>query len=409
MKELNQEASSYRWVILLIILLTHITLNYIYFQIGGLASLFIPALHLQPNQFAMALSIPMLACAIFGIPAGALSDRFGTKSVITIGLVITVISSFGRIGVNSFGLFLAWTFTLGFGLAFLNANVAKILGAWFPPRQMGMAMGVYAAGAGVGIAVALATSALFQSIQTAFLTSAISVLCVFVLWLLLIKSKPAGVSALPVQPITESLGIVVRSKNVWVGAIAMLFYMGAYVTFSGYLSNALTLAKGINPVLAGLIASALTFAFILGSVFGPMLSSKIGLTKPFLAPTAFIGAICTYLAWTLPFGSFTWIFLIIAGIMFGTSIPLIMTLPMSLPEIGPVYAGTAGGFISTLQMAGAFFVPSYVILPLAGTNVDQVFLYTGIGFLIFGIVLLLLPELGLKAPMDNSKLSMKKM
>jgi hypothetical protein len=37
-------------------------------------------------------------------------------------------------------------FVLGFGLAFLNANAAKILGAWFPQQMVGD--GIYIAGAG---------------------------------------------------------------------------------------------------------------------------------------------------------------------------------------------------------------------------------------------------------------------
>jgi NNP family nitrate/nitrite transporter-like MFS transporter len=183
----------------------------------------------------------------------------------------------------------------------------------------------------------------------------------------------------------------------------MFFFMGTYVTQSGFLSNALTQGKGINPVLAGLVASSLSISFVMGTIIGPIISDNVGLIRPFLTPTAILAAIGSYLAWIIPFGSLTWILLIITGIMLGTSVPLIMSLPMLLPEIGPVYAGSAGGIISTLQMAGAFFISSYVILPLAGSNMDQVFLYIGFGYLIFGLVSLLLPELGLKARTGNSK------
>ncbi|HWR08793.1 MFS transporter [Sporomusa sp.] len=392
---INKRDSSFRWIILLIIFLTHLTLNYLIYQIGGLASQIIPALHLQPSQFAMALSAPMLACAIVGIPAGALADRYGVKNVIAGGLALTVISSFGRISPTSFEVLFVWMFILGFGLAFLNANVAKILGAWFPPRQLGMVMGIYIAGATTGITAALATSALFPSIEKAFTTSAIIALCNLILWLLFVKSKPAGAPDVPVQPLAEYLGVVVKSKNIWFGALAMFFYMGTFVTQSGYLSTALTQAKGINPVLAGLVASFLSLAIMAGAIIGPMISARVGLIRPFLAPTVILGAITSYLAWIVPFGSLTWILLIVTGILLGVSIPLVMSLPISLPEIGPVYAGSAGGLISMLQMAGAFILSSYVIIPLAGPDVDQVFLYISIGYLIYGAILLLLPELGL--------------
>lgn len=405
-ESIEQKASSYRWLVLLIIFFTHITLNILIFQIGGLASLLIPALQLQPSQLAMVLSVPMLTCAIFGIPAGGLADRFGVKIVVGVALVLSTIGSFGRIGANSFGVLFAWMFVVGFGLAFLNANAAKILGAWFPPQQMGLAMGIFLAGAGTGITIALATSALFPSRQSAFTVSAIMILCATVLWLLFVKSKPAGTPDLPLQPFTEYLGVAAKSKSVWIGAAAMFFMMGTFVTQSGFLPNALTQAKGVDPVPAGLVASSLTLAMVAGMVIGPIISNKAGLMKPFLAPMAFLAAVTAYLAWIIPFSALTTVLLIINGFLLGAAVPLVMSLPMFLPEIGPVYAGSAGGIISTLQMAGAFILSSYIIMPLAGANIDRVFLYIGLGYLIFALITILLPELGSKARAKNSELSL---
>ncbi|MDR3600536.1 MAG: MFS transporter [Desulfosporosinus sp.] len=401
---IEERLYAYRWTILLIIFLVNTIFNFSIFQIGGLASRIIPAFHLQGSQLAMVLSVSFLTNAIIGIPAGILADRFGVKNVVATGLVLTVISSFGRLTANSFGILFIWMFILGVGPAFLNANAAKILGDWFPPQQMGMAMGIYIAGANTGITIALATSAFFSSLKVAFMTSAVMTLLALFLWLLFIKPKSAGKPEVPIQPLGEYLGVALKSKYIWVGAIAMFFYMGTYVTQSGFLSNALTQGKGITQVMAGLVASSLTISFIIGTIIGPIISDKVGLIKPFLIPTAIIAAICSYLAWIIPFGTLTWILLIIAGVMLGTSVPLIMSLPMMLPDIGPAYAGSAGGVISTLQMAGAFVISSYVILPLAGKNMDQVFMYIGLGYLVFGLILILLPELGRKAKKVNLKI-----
>lgn len=393
----EQRIYSYRWVVLLVIFLTHITINFSVFQIGGLANQLIPTLGIEASQLAMLISVPMLTAGIFGVPAGALADRFGVKSVVAVALILSTIGSFGRISADSFGVLFAWMFVIGFSLAFLNANAAKILGAWFPSKQMGMAMGIYIAGAGTGITMALATSALFPTIQSAFMTSAIMNICTAALWIILVKSQPEGVANPPLQPFTEYLGVAAKSKNVWFGALAMFFMMGTMVTHTGFLSNALTEAKGVEPVLAGLVASSLTLAGITGMVFGPIISNKVGLIKPFLAPAACLGAIMAYLSWVVPFGPFTWIFLMLTGFLINVPVPLIMSLPMMLPEIGPIYAGSAGGIISTFQMTGAFIISSYVILPLAGPNIDHVFLYVSIGYFIFGLITLLLPELGVKA------------
>ncbi len=391
---IDRRADSFRWIILLIIFLTHLTLNFLIYQIGGLASKIIPALQLQPSQFVMVLAAPMLTCALFGIPAGALADRYGVKNVITVGLTLTVLSSFGRIYPTGFAVLFAWMFMLGCGLACLNANVVKILGAWFPSQQLGMVMGIYIAGATTGITIALATSALFPSIEQAFTVSAILSLGILIVWLLLIESKPAGAPAVMIQPIAAYLGVVARSKYIWFGALAMFFYMGTFVTQSGYLANALTEAKGVSPVLAGLVAAFLSLAFMIGAIAGPVVFARIGVTKPCLAPMVILGAMVSYLAWLVPFGALTCLLLLFNGILLGASVPLVMSLPMSLPEIGPVYAGSAGGLISTLQMAGAFLLSSYVIIPLAGADMDRVFLYISIGYLLYSAILFLLPELG---------------
>jgi NNP family nitrate/nitrite transporter-like MFS transporter len=89
--------------------------------------------------------------------------------------------------------------------------------------------------------------------------------------------------------------------------------------------------------------------------------------------------------------------LILTGVCLGAATPLLMSLPMLLPELGPVYAGSAGGILSTFQMAGAFILPSYVLILLAGSNANQMFLDISIGYLLFGAVMLFIPELGLKA------------
>ncbi|MDQ7096568.1 MFS transporter [Desulfosporosinus sp. PR] len=397
----TSKENSYMWVILAIIFLGQVLLNVLSFQIGGMAAQLIPALHLQPSQLAMALSAPMLASAVLGIPAGALADRFGVKRIAAFGLIISSVSSFARISAASFGALFAWMLLIGFGIAVLNSNAAKLLGAWFPIRRMGLAMGIYVVGAGVGITIALATSPLFPSIHSAFLTSAIAMTCVTVLWLLFIKNKPAGAPDQPVLSMTHCLGVAAKSKNVWFGALAIFFMMGTYVTQSGFLSNALVQAKGINPVQAGLVASSLTLAFIVGGLLGPIISHKTGLIRPFLAPTAILCALSSYLAWNVPFGPLTTVFLILAGLFIGMTPPLILSLPMSLPEIGPVYAGSAGGILSTFQMAGAFFISSYVIIPLAGPDINKVFLYIAAGYFIYGIVMLFLPELGAKAKKKN--------
>lgn len=377
-----------------------LNLEVMQFQIAGLAHVIIPAFHFNSEQFAMVLTAPMLTCAILGIPAGALADRFGEKNTISLGLLITVISGFCRIYVHSFLPMFALMLLLGTGQSFLNAVGAKLLGAWFPRRQMSTAMGIFVSSASVGMMVALATSALFKSFRSAIIVDVITSLAILILWVLLVKAKPEGTQEAAPQPILKYIGVAAKSKNLWIAAVAVMCYMGAKITFLGFLPSALQSVKGANPIQAGLIASIMPVAMGAGYVLGPIIFNKLAGLKPFALATV-LAAAGLYLAWSAPFGTATWLLLMISGLLVGTAFPILLSIPLLLPDIGRVYAGSAGGIISTLQMGGAFLIPSYIVTPLAGYNVNRIFLYSCAGFVVFAVLVLLLPDLGKKTRYRN--------
>ena len=70
---------------------------------------------------------------------------------------------------------------------------------------------------------------------------------------------------------------------------------------------------------------------------------------------------------------------------------------MLLPEIGPVYAGSAGGIITTLQVIGAVVVPTFIVTPLAGSNAKVLFGMAALCLALIIVPVLFLPELGTRA------------
>lgn len=394
--------NNYRWLIVGIMWLVVFAGVVSQFQLAALAYQIIPEYNLTSGQFAMTLSAPMLPAVLFSLAAGALADRFGVKRVVTIGLIFSIVGTYFRYVAGNFIELFTLMFLSGIGIALLNANAAKLIGAWFSKEQMGTAMGIYFSGAGVGMTVALATSAMFPTTKSTFVTAGILLTVAWVLWMACIKVKPEGAPDLPVMPVTKYIGVAAKSKNVWLVGVALMFFMGANMTFAGFLPNALNEIRGMDPVAAGLMASLVTLGTIFGNIVGPALSDRIGRIKPFLAPVAIVGALVMYLAWMAPEGFAMWGLLALLGILLGMSTPLFMSFPMLLPEIGPVYAGTAGGLIATLQLIGAFFIPSFIIAPIAGTNYNMLFALGSLSLFMVGMVALSLPELGAKAQVKAS-------
>ena len=285
------------------------------FQISALAYRIIPELDLSARQFST-LTAPMLPGVLFSLVAGLLADKFGVKRVVTIGFIISIIGVYFRFAADNFLELFILMFLSGISITLLNANAAKLLGLWFPKEQLGTAMGLYFTATGVGITFSLATSPLFPTTKSAFLTAAYVMIGVWIAWIVLMRVKPEGSPDLPVMPVVKYLGVVVKACRIWPVGITLMLLMAVNMAVSGFLPTALIETKGIEPVKAGFITSLFSFGTILGSILIPFLSDWVGRKKPFLGPIAFLGAVCLYLAWIAPQGINMFLFLLL-GIFVG--------------------------------------------------------------------------------------------
>lgn len=388
--------AAYRWVILAIVWAAMFVGVAPQFQVAALAYQIIPDLNLTMPQFSLIFSAPMLGSVFFSIAAGTMGDRFGVKKVVTVGFTLSIIGVYFRYAAYDFITFFILMFLSGLSSALLNANISKIIGAWFPREQMGTAMGLMYTGTGLGMTIGMSTATLFPTTKIAYTTWGYLMLIVAFLWVLLVKDKPEGAPDLPAMPTSQYLREVAKSKNVWLVGLGLMLFMGCNMVFSGNFSNALNSVRGVDPKTASFMASLVTLGTVFGSFMGPMLSDRVGRIKPFLAPIAILGAVLMYLSWTST-GIATWIILPVLGFSMGVSLPILMAFPMLLPEIGSTYAGSAGGLIATLQLMGAFFIPSLIVAPLAKNSFDIMFLLASLIYLLSGVVTYFLPELGSKA------------
>jgi len=389
--------SSYRWVVLAVAITAASIGSYAQFQLPPLAYKLIPALQISSSEFAALMSGPMTGAIFICILAGTLADRFGVKNVVTVGLVLSVIGCTFRYAVGSFWPFFFLTVLAGLGSALLTGNLAKLFGAWFPPEQMGTVMGLYMIGMSLAMFCGTATTALFPSEGAAFIFSGVLSLVVLVLWLLFAKNKPPEAPAQPTLPVYQYLAKAAHSTSTWLAGLCMFLILGGAMTFTSFLPNALHSLRGISPVQAGVYASMATLGGALGSLLGPIICGRIGIMKPYLAIVCVLGGIGAFWSWQVPVGAAIVAALIVSGFLQTAMSPTILSLPVLLPEIGPMYAGSAGGIIATLQVLGAVVVPTFVITRLAGTNLTMLFGLAAVCLALTSIPILFLPELGSKA------------
>jgi len=403
MPEKTQAFSNYRWVILLLVSIINFMFNACQFQVAALAYELIPQYGLTPSQYSSILNAPMLAAVFFCLFAGSLGDRFGIKRVISVGLLIGTTALFLRVLADNYLELFLCMLMMGLLMPFVGANFAKLVGLWFPKEQIGVAFGIFFFIGMAGNTVSLNVTTYFPSISSAFLTSAFLMLALCLIWIILAKEKPAGVSLPPPMPLIRYTKVAIRSKNVWLGGFLAMLYMGATLSFTGFLPAALNSVHGISPSAAGFWTSVFTLGNMIGGFIGPLLVDRIGTMKPVIIALAITGAAFTFLSWITPVGALMGIFLLLGGTLTGAILPNINTLPLRFKEIGPVYAGSAGGIINMMQVSGAFFIPTFVISAIAGQNYDLLFILASLAFFLIAPVTIFLPTIRLREKSQNSK------
>jgi MFS family permease len=398
-----KQGSTYAWVMLIVCSLTGFFCCYGQFVVAARAFEIIPALKLTIVQFTLILSAPMFISIILGIPDGAWADKYGVKNVIMVMLVISFVGLSFRYLSHGFWSYFILMFLSGAAVCAINSNIGKVVGEWLPPKQVNTGLGIYYFIERMGMCAALATGAMFATAKSAYIWSGILLLICGAILLAFYKNNEA-VENLPDMSMTKHIGKAAKSGYVWLAGVCCFLWWGGFMVYSGNAANGLHAVRGIDPVKAGLMVSVFFLANGIGSLITPFISDWVGLMKPFMWPTAILGAIAMYFSWFAPTGVLVLMF-VLAGLFTGANLPYYMSYPVLLPEIGIDSAGSAGGIIATLMLLGAVVVPSFIVAPLVGMNFGGLLIAGAVCFVLLGVCAALLPEYGQKARVKMTQIA----
>ena len=143
-----------------------------------------------------------LAVAIFTIPAGQLSAKFGLKKSMVFGTAVYIISSIVAIFSINSEMFLLCRLVQGIGVSFLNvASMAMVVSA-FDPQERGKAIGINV----TGVYLATSTSPViggFLNFQfgwrSIFLTSVPFLVLILILLIVEVKEEWATMADVPID------------------------------------------------------------------------------------------------------------------------------------------------------------------------------------------------------------------
>jgi len=369
---MENKSSGVRWLFLALIFLMNTT---------GFCSInCIPPLYLEiaeqvpltKAQLGSVMGVVLLASLLFAPIGGGISDKIGSRLAAGAGILLAGIAGLLRAYMESAGGLIACSFFLGAGLAFFAPNMPKVVGIWFPRKELALANGICTAGLGIGGAIAMAISAsilspTFGGWQGAVQAIGITVMVMGVIWLCIYRDrKTDGAPEKKKQSMGKNFKKVLKVKDLRLIVLYRSLNLIGFMALITFLPSALQ-ERGIER--AGQLVSILMTINVIFNVIGPGISDRVGLRKPFLLVSTVILGLCM-LTFSSLAGVPLIIALVIAGITMGTLAPIVFILPVEFDEIGPGLAATAVGIMLMVGNTCGFLGPIITgkLIDLTGTN-----------------------------------------
>ncbi len=332
---------------------------------------------------------------LLALPAGIFVMRYGIKVVGAIAMACSVAGCLLGAMAHSYPLFLVSRGFDGISFSLLAVVGATCNGVWFPPRKVGIAMGMSATCVGAGgfpatlLAPLLAQHFGWQSVW--WVSGVLSFLALLSV-AFFVRMPPwmnatAAVRTPPWMNVAASAGEGARKKaglrdgfanrNIWLVSASFLFLYTPYNAFSTFYVTYLTKAQGFTIERAGALNSFSMVGLLIGAPLGGYLLSKVRSFKLI----AMVNALLLGLLCLVPFhisGILVPIWMLLFGV-FGAGIvstvclaavPKVMVKPelvgvgIAIAAFGMNIAGIAGApYFGAIVERGGWNAGAYALIP----------------------------------------------
>lgn len=315
------------------------------------------------------LAVTMFVAAAGVGFAGFFIDRAGIFPIVIAGQLLVLLSTAAiPLAGNHFELLIAIRVAQGLGSACLTAAITPAMALWFPPHEMGRAIGLQSIGMPIGMMLGLNATPLFSHAlhswhQGLFALAVVPLLALVVTIPVAIASgrirNAVSIAELnrEVIPASEFL----RTPTFWIGLVALCLCYWAGLAFNGLAPGFLAVdppaGAGYGPQGAGSLMLVFTLSGIVGPPIGGFVVDKLfnGRSKPLIAIGWVIGAVC-YTAILLPAVSGNRSMLELVLLIAGLSNPFIdVTLMSFAAKVFPlrVVGRVAGLWLSCALLTGS--------------------------------------------------------
>ena len=231
-------------------------------------------------QMGTVIGIPVLTGALFRLPMGILTDKFGGRPIFTINLLIAALGMVLMSHAHTYTDFIIASLLFGTVGATFAVGIA-FTSVWFPKDKQGLALGIFGAGnAGAALTSLFAPTILMSLIAGGDMDAwrqlplmyAIMLAGMAVIFFFATENrKPASSDKTLAQMLTP-----LKDIRVWRLGMYYFIVFGLFVAFSQWLVPYFVNVYALPLVTAGLFAAAFSFPSGVIRALGGYLSDKFG-------------------------------------------------------------------------------------------------------------------------------------
>ena len=223
----DEKAPRKAWGMLAVIYLASFSAPLAQFKTPPLAFDIMGAFNISGAQFGGLMAAIGIAGLLLAFPTAYITRALGPKKTILLSMVFCAVGSFGGIFVHSFGPLMFTRLLEGIGLGLVGVTAPACVAVWFPERQRGFALGIWAtwvpAAMSVIFAIAPTMSANLGWKSVFILCGVISVIALILnaIFFEMPDTEEADFTAGTIKDTFKSY----KNKNIWFLGIIMFAFM----------------------------------------------------------------------------------------------------------------------------------------------------------------------------------------
>ncbi|MEE8442118.1 MAG: MFS transporter [Dehalococcoidia bacterium] len=393
----DQRSSSYRYVIAALGMLLNVSFGLSFFAVSPVTPLIMEDYGVNRSAVALLTGLVILVQSGFAIPGGMLVGRVGLKKLFAVAWLMAAAPSLSFLA-TGFPMLLAIRVVYGLSFAVIIPAIGPLLMQWFRPREIPVINGLNLAMTTLGIAIStFATAPLAEAVGWKVALSLYGGVSLFgaACWVVLGRVEPVQRSGSHLSP--RQVWQILRSRTTLLLALADAGPFAQYVALTAWLPTFYHEVHGMSLSEAGSTVGLLPLTGVITVLLAGVLSMRVRRRRPFLIVPGVIVGFGGFGCFLLAGSPLIYPALILLGFGSWFYLPVLLTIPMELPDVEP-------GHVSVVWAAIMSFggIMSFVSPLMVGALTDSLGTYLP-GFVIFAVLAgslalagFLMPETGVR-------------